>query len=163
MFDRVLNVSALLKLFCCSSKRDLEEGWYIPNWWFTDCEVFTLSKEFSIILESWKYNTQANKRLTKVQEKWPTIKSDIFVLSFIFFIRVTVISVMNRSDACYFLHVSGFDNYLKITICDHVHVPKLWCTCFTWANTNQVPYLLPSNFPNNFSQACPYLNRMKDW
>ena len=27
----------------------------------------------------------------------------------------------------------------------------------------QVSYLLPSDFPNNFSQARSYLNGMKDW
>ena len=36
-----------------------------------------------------KYNIQANERLTKVKEKWSTIRFDIFDLSFIFYILMS--------------------------------------------------------------------------
>ena len=60
---------------------------------------------------------------------------------------------------------SGFNNYHKMAIRDH-HV----CQNFGIPDTcGQIPksiylalYLLLSNFPNDFPQACYFLNRMKD-
>ena len=51
---------------------------------------------------------QAKERLTKVEEKYSTVKFDVFVLPFIFFIPMSqVISVINISGACHFLHTSS--------------------------------------------------------
>ena len=48
------------------------------------------------------------KGLKKVKEKWSTIQFDVFVLSFIFLVLMSqTISAINRSGACYFLHVSS--------------------------------------------------------
>ena len=53
------------------------------------------------------HKIQANERLTKIKEKWSTIKFDISDLSFIFFIPISqTMSVMN-SGSCYFSHVSN--------------------------------------------------------
>ena len=35
------------------------------------------------------------------------------------------------------IYKSGFDNYHKITVCNHVCVPKFWHTWCTWANTKK--------------------------
>ena len=48
-----------------------------------------------------------NESLTEVKEKCSNIKFDVFVLSFIFFVPMSLkISVVNRSGVCYFLHAS---------------------------------------------------------
>ena len=50
--------------------------------------------------------------------------------------------------------VAGIDNHCKIAVRDHVHVPKVWRTSRTWANTRNryhASYLLPSDFPKNLS------------
>ena len=50
-----------------------------------------------------KYDIQVNERLTKIKEKWSSIKFDVVVLSFIFFIPMSqTISVINISGMCYF-------------------------------------------------------------
>ena len=53
-----------------------------------------------------KCDIQANERLTRIKEKWLTIKFDAFVLSFIFFVimsqTISVRNHINRSGACYF-------------------------------------------------------------
>ena len=53
-------------------------------------------------------NNQANERLTRVKEKQPSIKLDVFVLSFVFLVPVyQTKSFINRSGMCYFLHASN--------------------------------------------------------
>ena len=46
--------------------------------------------------------------MAKVKEKWSTVKFNVFVLSFIFFVPMShTISVLNKSSACYFLNASN--------------------------------------------------------
>ena len=57
---------------------------------------------------SWKYNIQVNESLTKVKEEWSTIKFDVFLLSFIFFIPMSQkTSAINISGGCYVLDASN--------------------------------------------------------
>ena len=55
-------------------------------------------KKFTVFWShTWNYNIQANERLTKVKEKWSTIKFDVFIRSFVFFIPVTqTVSAINK-------------------------------------------------------------------
>ena len=54
-----------------------------------------------------KYEIQANERLTKIKEKWSTIKFDISYLSFIFFILISQTMSVINSGSCYFSHASN--------------------------------------------------------
>ena len=75
--------SDLLKLLLCGSKRDKQEGSDMPNWLYYSLQT----KNFPIFWShTWKYNILANERLTNVEEKWSTIKFDVFVFYFIFFV-----------------------------------------------------------------------------
>ena len=48
--------------------------------------VFISTKIFALFRSNiWKCNIQADEGLTKIKEKWSTIKFDVFILSFIFF------------------------------------------------------------------------------
>ena len=56
-----------------------------------------------------------------VKEKWSTIKSDVLVLPFIFFVPMSkTISVINRSGVCYFLHSSNWHN-AGMSTRNHMH------------------------------------------
>ena len=71
----------------------------MPNWLYYSLQT----KNFPFILKLY-YNIEANERLTKIKEKWSTIKFNVFVLSFTFFVPMSqTISVKNRNGACYFL------------------------------------------------------------
>ena len=97
--------SGSFKLFCRGFNRDTREGWYMSNWlWYS-----LQTKNFPLFqCHTWKYNIQANERLTRVKEKQSTIKLDVFVLSFIFFVPMyQTKSFINRSGTCYFLHASN--------------------------------------------------------
>ena len=67
---------------------------------------------------TWKCNIQASKKLTKVKEKWSSIKFDVFILSFILFILMSQnLSAIHINRVCYFLllasnwwHVSHASN-----------------------------------------------------
>ena len=49
----------------------------------TDCSYSLQTKTFPLFWShAWKYNIQANEGLAKVEEKWSTIKFDVFVPSF---------------------------------------------------------------------------------
>ena len=61
--------------------------------------------------------------------------------------------------------LSGFDNYHKSAVRDHVRILKFWRTLRTSSRTkkhNQALCFLPSDFPKKLSWACFYLNIMKD-
>ena len=94
---------------------DTREGWYIRNWLYYSLQT----KNFPLFWShSWKYDIQANDKLTKVKEKLSIIKFDVFVRSFIFFVPMSqTISVINISGACYFLHTSN-----SWCVCWRVHV-----------------------------------------
>ena len=74
--------SGLLKLFCGGSIKE-----YIGTLIYSKLIVYNIyllqSKTFPLF---WSYilkhNIQANEAMTKVKEKWSTIKFDFFVLSF---------------------------------------------------------------------------------
>ena len=104
--------SGLLKLFRRGSKRDTREG----DIYQTNYSIQT--KNFLLVWShKWKYNIQANEGLTKVEEKWSTIKFDVFVLSFF------LSSVINRGGACYFLHASNKTSgaCAGVCACDRTH------------------------------------------
>ena len=84
---------------------DTREGWYIRSWLYYPLQT----KNFPLFWShSWKYDIQANDKLTKVKEKLSTIKFDVIVRSLIFFVPMSqTISVINISGACYFLHTSN--------------------------------------------------------
>ena len=92
---------------------DTRKGWYVPNL----LNYWLQAKNFPLFWSyTWKYNIEPNKRLTKVKEKSWTIKFDVFVLSFIFFVPMSqTISAINVSGACYFLQASN-----KWRVCWHV-------------------------------------------
>ena len=71
----------------------------------TDYSIHSKLRIFPLLCSC---NIQANKGLTKVQEKWSTIQFDVFDLSFIFFVPMSQkVSVINRSGACYLIHASN--------------------------------------------------------
>ena len=88
--------SGLFKLFCCGSKRDTPKNWYMPN-------IYIRSR-----LRLFSYSELTHISTTfKLKKRQSTIKFGVFVLCFIFFIRLSqAISVINRNDMCYFLHAS---------------------------------------------------------
>ena len=55
-----------------------------------------------------------------IKEKWSTIKFDVFVLSFIFFVTMSqTISFINRSGACNLLHTSN--SAYAMCVCKHTN------------------------------------------
>ena len=69
MFDMVLNLLLdFLSCFAVVLREILETAWYMPNWSYcihSKLRIFPLLRS-----HRWKYNIQANKRLTNVKEKW---------------------------------------------------------------------------------------------
>ena len=77
----------LLKLLCCGSNRDTLENWFMLNIYFLQTKDFPLFWG-----HTFKYNIQAEKGQS-------TIKSDVFVFCFIFFIPLSqTICAINISD-----------------------------------------------------------------
>ena len=103
------------KLFYLGSKKDTRKRLIYAKLMI----VFTPNVEFCFYFEVIHgYNFQANERLKKNTEKWSTIQFDVFDLSFVFSIPIRqAISVINRSGACYFSHVSNLWH-----VCWHVRV-----------------------------------------
>ena len=49
----------------------------------TDYSIHSKLRIFSLFWSyAWKHIIQANKRLTKIKEKWSSIQFDVFILSF---------------------------------------------------------------------------------
>ena len=67
------------------------------------------TKNFSLTLKSYmEVQHSSFQRFTKVKEKWSTIKFNLFIFYFIFFVSMSqTISNINRSDTCYFSHTSN--------------------------------------------------------
>ena len=113
--------SGLLKLFYRGSKRDKQESWYRPNWLQYSLQM----KNFPLFWShAWKYNIQANKRLTKIKEKRSTIKLNVFVLTFIFFhLNVPDNKCQNKSGMRYYFfnphQISGA--CAVMCTCDRTH------------------------------------------
>ena len=106
----------------------MQEDWQMANW----LEYSLQTKNFSLFWShTWKYDIEANERLTKVKEKWSTINVDVFVLSFIFFVPMAqTISVKNK---------------IKKKIVAHA----IFCNC-TYQEDCQSQYLLHQNPGNDF-------------
>ena len=75
----------------------------------TNNSIYSKLRIFTLFWShTWKYNIQAEERLTKVKEKWSTIQFDIFDLSFIFYIPMSqTISAINRSVASVLVSVGA--------------------------------------------------------
>ena len=79
-----------------------------------------------------KYNIQANERLTKVKEKWSTIRFDIFDLSFIFYILMSqTISVINKLHLLFFYTHQTSGECAGMCACDRTH--QMDKTVFGWS------------------------------
>ena len=91
----------------------------MPNW----LQYSLKTKNFPLFWShTLKYNIQANERLTKVKEKWETIKFDVFVLSFIFFVPMfQTTSIINLSGKWYFLHASNSGTCAGVCVCDQTY------------------------------------------
>ena len=72
---------------------DTREGWYI-------CQIdYSIHYELKIFPYSEVIHWSTTFKLTKVKEKWSTIKFDVFVLSFIFFVPMSqIISFISLSQ-----------------------------------------------------------------
>ena len=115
--------SGLLKLFYRGSKRDKQESWYMPNWLQYSLQM----KNFPLFWShAWKYNIQANKRLTKIKEKRSTIKLNVFVLTFIFFhLNVPDNKCQNKSGMRYYF-LTRIKLVVRVLLCVRV-IARIKC------------------------------------
>ena len=115
MFDKVLNMSlAYLSCFVMVLRGIQGNVLYMPDWFWS---------------HTWKYYIQANKRLTKVKEKWSTIQ----FCSFILFIPVSqTIIVINRSGICYIISMHQTSVYWLVHMQSHASNREdcLWSVLF---------------------------------
>ena len=81
-------------------------------------QTIYLSFKKIIFRPAWKYNIQANERLTKVTEKWSTVQFDVFDLSIIFFILMSqTISLISRYWCMLFF--TRIKLVARVLLCSH--------------------------------------------
>ena len=80
MFGSIQNMLLdYLSCFTLIETGDTQERWYMLNWFFYSLQIRIFPLSWS---HKWKYNTQVNKTLNKVKEKWSAIQFGILFLHF---------------------------------------------------------------------------------
>ena len=116
--------------FCHGSKRNIWEGWYLPNWWYYSLQTENIPLFWS---QTWKYIIQANQGLMQIKEKWLTIKFDVSVFSFLFFVLFFVRHKLKWYVLFFYRHQTS-DKYWHVHMQPHTSNGRDWSIDLDWTS-----------------------------